>query len=98
MHSPDGKKRGGADAASLGGPLVMQTLVRQAQLGASYRVTYSASRVRSPYRAKLNQQPVPSVALVAESGLKSANKTGEAYTGDTAGRRGDVPPSSNSAS
>jgi len=27
-HSPDGKKRGGADAASLGGPLVMQ-VVRQ---------------------------------------------------------------------
>jgi len=23
-HSPDGKKRGGADAASLGGPLMMQ--------------------------------------------------------------------------
>jgi hypothetical protein len=23
LHSPDGKKRGGADAASLGGPLVM---------------------------------------------------------------------------
>ena len=23
MHSPDGKKRGGADAVSLGGPLVM---------------------------------------------------------------------------
>ena len=23
-HSPDGKKRGGADAESLGGPLVMQ--------------------------------------------------------------------------
>jgi len=27
-----------------------------------------------------------------------ANKTGEAYTGNTAGRRGDVPPSGNSAS
>jgi hypothetical protein len=25
-HSPDGKKRGGADAASLGGPLVMQVV------------------------------------------------------------------------
>lgn len=26
MHSPDGKKRGGADAVSLGGPLVMQVV------------------------------------------------------------------------
>jgi hypothetical protein len=26
-HSPDGKKRGGADAASLGGPLVMQVVL-----------------------------------------------------------------------
>jgi len=26
LHSPDGKKRGGADAASLGGPLVMQVV------------------------------------------------------------------------
>jgi len=48
-------------------------------------------------RAKPNQQPVPSVALVAETGMKS-NKTGEAYTGNTTGRRGDVPPQSNTAS
>ena len=27
LHSPDGKKRGGADAASLGGPLVMQVVL-----------------------------------------------------------------------
>jgi len=27
-HSPDGKKRGGADEASLGEPLVMQVVVR----------------------------------------------------------------------
>jgi hypothetical protein len=26
LHSPDGKKRGGADAASFGGPLVMQVV------------------------------------------------------------------------
>ena len=26
LHSPDGKKRGGADAASLGGPLVMRVV------------------------------------------------------------------------
>jgi hypothetical protein len=26
LHSPDGKKRGGADATSLGGPLVMQVV------------------------------------------------------------------------
>jgi len=26
LHSPDGKKRGGAVAASLGGPLVMQVV------------------------------------------------------------------------
>ena len=51
----------------------------------------------SPYRAKLNQQPVPSVASVAESTVLT-NKTGEAYTGNTAGRRGDVPHLSNSAS
>jgi len=28
-HSPDGKKRCGADAASLGGPLVMQVIKRR---------------------------------------------------------------------
>jgi hypothetical protein len=26
MHTPDGKKRGGADAACFGGPLVMQVV------------------------------------------------------------------------
>jgi len=26
LHSPDGKKRGGADAVGLGGPLVMQVV------------------------------------------------------------------------
>ena len=39
--------------------------MRQAQLGASYRVSYSEG-VASPYRAKPNQQPVSSVAPVAE--------------------------------
>jgi len=51
-----------------------------------------------PKRAKPNQQPVPSVALVAETTIKESNKTGEAYTGNTIGRRGDVPPQSNTAS
>jgi hypothetical protein len=37
---------------------VSSTLVRQAQLGASYRVPYR--EVGSPNRAKLSQQPVPS--------------------------------------
>ena len=74
------------------------TLVRQAQLGASYRVTHLRSWVGSSHRAKLNQQPVPSVARSAESAAKSVNKGCEAYTGNTAGRRGDVPPLSNSAS
>ena len=74
------------------------TLVRQAQLGASYRVTHLRSWVGSPHRAKLNQQPVPSVARSAESTAKSVNKGREAYTGNTAGRRGDVHPSSDSAS
>jgi hypothetical protein len=41
--------------------------VRQAQLGASYRVPYPCIKVGSPNRAKLNQQPVPSVARLAES-------------------------------
>jgi len=27
LHSPDGKKRGGADAVSLGGPLVMHPVM-----------------------------------------------------------------------
>jgi len=29
MHSPDGKKRSGADAANLGGSLVMLVVVRK---------------------------------------------------------------------
>jgi hypothetical protein len=29
LHSPDGKKRGGAGAAILGGPLVMQVVLLQ---------------------------------------------------------------------
>ena len=29
MHSPDGKRRGGADAASMGGPLVMQVVMHK---------------------------------------------------------------------
>jgi hypothetical protein len=31
LHSPDGKKRGGAVAASLGGPLVMQVDMEKSQ-------------------------------------------------------------------
>ena len=77
---------------------VNSTLVRQAQLGASYRVPCLSSRAGSPHRAKSNQQPVPSVARSAESVARSVNKDREAYTGNTAGRRGDVPPQSNSAS
>ncbi|WP_458776758.1 hypothetical protein [Desulforhopalus sp. 52FAK] len=73
---------------------VNATLVRQAKLGASCRVPcYTAG---SPCRAKPSQQPVPSVARLAE--LITANKSREAYTGNTVGRRGDVPPLSNSAS
>jgi hypothetical protein len=30
---PDGKKRGGAGVASLGGPLVMQVVIRDTQSG-----------------------------------------------------------------
>jgi len=30
LHSPDGKKRGGAEAAKLGGPLVMQVVGQHA--------------------------------------------------------------------
>jgi len=78
-------------------PPVTQALVRQAQLGASYRVPRLRSWVGSPHRAKLDQQPVPSVARSAELAAKSVNKGREAYTGNTAGRRGDVPPSSDSA-
>ena len=73
-------------------------LVRQAQLGASYRVPRLCSWVGSPHRAKPNQQPVPSVARSAESTVKLVNKGREAYTGNIAGRRGDVPPLSDSAS
>lgn len=43
-----------------------QAFVRQAQLGASYRVPCLCSWAGSPYRAKPNQQPVPSVARSAE--------------------------------
>lgn len=71
-------------------------LVRQAQLGASYRVSYSFG-VASPYRVKPNQQPVSSVAPVAEPVYAPVNKTGEAYTENTAGRRGGVLPQGDSA-
>ena len=70
-------------------------LVRQAKLGASYRVP--RKRAGSPNWAKPNQQPIPSVALVAETGRYKSNKTGEAYTGNTIGRRGGVPPQNNTA-
>ena len=43
-----------------------EMLVRQAQLGASYRVPCQSVLVGSPNRAKLNQQLVPSVARLAE--------------------------------
>jgi hypothetical protein len=71
---------------------VVALLVRQAQLGASYRVPCLCSWAGSPNRAKSNQQPVPSVARSAESVARPVNKDREAYTGNTAGRRGDVPP------
>ncbi len=70
--------------------------MRQAQLGASYRVSYSGG-VASPSRAKPDQQPVPSDAPVAEPKYLSVNKTGEAFTGNTVGRRGSVLPLSDSA-
>ena len=38
---PDGKKRGGADAASLGGPLVMQVVIRKGKLWISLLLNYS---------------------------------------------------------
>ena len=53
--------------------------MRQAQLGASYRMSYSEG-VASLCRAKLNQQPVSSVAPVAEPVYAPVNNTGEAYT------------------
>lgn len=37
MHSPDGKKRGGADAASLGGPLVMQVVLREKNMSFEHK-------------------------------------------------------------
>jgi len=70
--------------------------VRQAQLGASYRVSYSLG-VASPSRAKPNQQPVSSVAPVAEPVYAPVNKMGEAYTENTVGRRGGVLPQGDSA-
>jgi hypothetical protein len=54
---------------------VYLTLVRQAQLGASYRVPCHCSRAGSPHRAKPDQQPVPSVAPVAESFKSSTGRT-----------------------
>lgn len=70
--------------------------MRQAQLGASYRVSYSR-RVASPSRAKPNQQPVSSVTPVAEPVYAPVNKMGEAYTENTVGRRGGVLPQGDSA-
>ena len=75
---------------------INKVLVRQAQLGASYRVPCLCNKAGSPHRVKLNQQPVPSVARLAESD-SMANNSREAYTGNTVGRRGGVPPRSNSA-
>ena len=60
------------------------------------------NRVKVPIGQSLNQQPVPSVARLAESVSANSgylvNKSREAYTGNTTGRRGDVLPLSNSAS
>ena len=48
----------------------------------------------SPCRERVSHPPVSSVAPVAEQGKrkKTANKTGEAYTENHAGRRGDRAP------
>ena len=70
--------------------------MRQAKLGASYGVSCPLWTT-SPYRAKLNQQPVSSVAPVAEPGYVPVNKMGEAYTENTVGRRGSVLPQGDSA-
>jgi len=51
------------------------SLVRQAQLGASYRVP--CRKVGSPNRVKPNQQPVPSVARLAEPIFANCELYGE---------------------
>ncbi|MHB8092708.1 MAG: hypothetical protein ACYDH8_14095 [Syntrophales bacterium] len=43
LHSPDGKKRGGADAVSLGGPLVMQAV---GELGGNVANTTTQNKIR----------------------------------------------------
>lgn len=57
------------------GSVDTSTLVRRAQLGASYRVSCLCSWAGSPHRAKPNQQPVPSVAPVAEFFKSSTERT-----------------------
>jgi hypothetical protein len=46
----------------------------------------------SPCRVRVSHPPVSSVASVAEQKIVSVNKTGEAYTENHAGRRGDRAP------
>lgn len=64
--------------------------MRQAQLGASYRVRVSIgqSLASSSYRV---------LRLWRSSGWSGANKTGGAYTGDIAGRREALPSQGDSA-
>jgi len=64
MHSPDGKKRGVADAAKLGGPLVMQALglsLRSRPIGArvSRGRSRSAAYPRGSSRQKKSCSPAP---------------------------------------
>jgi len=46
----------------------------------------------SPCRVRVSHPPVSSVAPVAESLSEGSNKTGEAYTENHIGRRGDRAP------
>jgi hypothetical protein len=66
-----------------------------AQLGAFYKVPHHRCEV--PIGQSLTRNPYRVSRGLCGAG-KLANNSREAYTWNTAGRRGDVPPLSNSAS
>jgi len=72
--------------------------VRQAQLGASYKVPSLVSGLEVLIGQSLTSSPYRVLRSLRRRRLPPANKSCEAYTGNTVGRRGAVPPWSDTAS
>ena len=90
-------KRAALDSI-LSHPYYALRLVRQAQLGASYKVPSLVPGLEVLIGQSLTSSPYRVLRSLRRRRLLPANKSCEAYTGNTVGRRGAVPPSSDSAS